>query len=370
VKSVILGLLMWQTAEPIVVSKADREFMEELVRSGNTPQKVIFRIAIVLGAGDGKSNGQLVRDLGTTKSSVLKWRARYRESGLEGILDDAPRSGRKKTISAETEAAIVQATLRTKPPQATHWSTRSMADAQGVSDTTVHRIWKAHRLQPHRVQTFKFSRDPLFVEKVRDVVGLYMNPPEKALVLCVDEKSQIQALDRTQPILPLRPGIPERQTHDYKRHGTTTLFAALNLIDGNVIAECLPRHRHQEFLRFLRRIDRAVSADLDIHIVLDNYGTHTHPEVKKWLDARPRYHLHFTPTSASWLNLVERFFAEITERRIRRGTFRSVPELENAVLEYVRTRNKNPKPFAWTVKASTLLRKVRRASLAISEAGH
>jgi transposase len=361
---------MWQTAEPIVVSKAEREFMEELVRSGNTPQKVVFRIAIVLGAADGKSNGQLIRDLGTTKSSVLKWRARYRESGLEGILDDAPRSGRKKTISAEKEAAIVQATLRTRPPQATHWSTRSMADAQGVSDTTVHRIWKAHRLEPHRVETFKFSRDPLFVEKVRDVVGLYMNPPEKALVLCVDEKSQIQALDRTQPILPLRPDIPERQTHDYKRHGTTTLFAALNLIDGNVIAECLPRHRHQEFLRFLRRIDRTVSADLDIHIVLDNYGTHRHPEVKKWLDARSRYHLHFTPTSASWLNLVERFFAEITERRIRRGTFRSVAELENAVLDYIRTRNKNPKPFAWTVKASSLLRKVRRASLAISEAGH
>jgi len=213
------------------------------------------------------------------------------------------------------------------------------------------------------VRTFKFSRDPRFVEKVRDVVGLYMDPPEKALVLCLDEKSQIQALDRTQPILPLRPSIPERQTHDYKRHGTTTLFAALNLIDGNVIAECQPRHRHQEFLRFLRRIDRAVSADLDIHIVLDNYGTHTHPEVKKWLDARPRYPLHFTPTSASWLNLVERFFAEITERRIRRGTFRSVPELENAVLDYVRTRNKNPNPFVWTVKASTLLRKVRRASL-------
>jgi transposase len=232
-KSVILDLLMWQTAEPIVIGKADRELMEELVRSGNTPQKVIFRIGIVLGAADGISNGQLVRNLGTTKSSVLKWRARYRESGLEGILDDAPRSGRKKTISPDKEAAIVQATRRTKPPQATHWSTRSMADAQGVSDTTVHRIWKAHRLQPHRVQTFKFSRDPQFVEKVRDVVGLYMNPPEKALVLCADEKSRIQALDRTQPILPLRPGIPERRTHDYKRHGTTTLFAALHLIDGN-----------------------------------------------------------------------------------------------------------------------------------------
>jgi transposase len=359
---------MSQPAEPITVKKQDRAVMDEFVRSGNTPQKVIFRIAIVLGAADGVPNAQLARDLGTTKSSVLKWRARYRENGLEGILDDAPRSGRKKVISTEKEAAIVQATLGTKPSQATHWSTRSMADAQGVSDTTVYRIWKAHRLQPHRVETFKFSRDPRFVEKVRDVVGLYLNPPEKALVLCVDEKSQIQALDRTQPTLPLRPGIPERQTHDYKRHGTTTLFAALNLINGNVIAECLPRHRHQEFLRFLRRIDRAVPADLDVHIVLDNYGTHTHQEVKKWLDLRPRYHLHFTPTSASWLNLVERFFAEITERRIRRGTFRSVHELENAVLEYVRARNKNPKPFAWTKKASILIRKVRRASLTAAAA--
>ena len=211
---------------------------------------------------------------------------------------------------------------------------------------------------------------PRFVEKVRDVVGLYMNPPEKALVLCVDEKSQIQALDRTQPTLPLRPGIPERQTHDYKRHGTTTLFAALNLIDGNVIAQCLPRHRHQEFLRFLRRIDRTVPKDLDLHIVLDNYGTHTHDAVRKWLEARPRFHLHFTPTSASWLNLVERFFAEITERRIRRGTFRSVTELENAVIDYIRTRNRNPKPFAWTIRASAILKKIRRTSIATSEAGH
>ncbi len=264
----------------------------------------------------------------------------------------------------------MEATLHTKPAQATHWSTRLMAEVQSVSDTTVHRIWKAHRLQPHRVTTFKFSRDPRFVEKVRDVVGLYMNPPDKALVLCVDEKSQIQALDRTQPILPLRPGIPERQTHDYKRHGTTTLFAALNLIDGKIIAECLPRHRHQEFLRFLRRIDRSVPGDLDIHIVLDNYGTHTHETVRNWLDARPRFHLHFTPTSASWLNLVERFFAEITERRIRRGTFRSVPELEKAVIDYIRTRNENPRPFAWTTKASAVLRKIRHVSIAISEAGH
>jgi transposase len=361
---------MSQPAEPITIRKRDKALMDEFLRAGNTPQKVAFRISVVLGAAAGIPNAQLARDLATTKSSVLKWRGRYRDGGLEGILEDLPRSGRHKTISAEKEAAIVQATLHTKPAQATHWSTRSMAEVQSVSDTTIHRIWKAHRLQPHRVKTFKFSRDPQFVEKVRDVVGLYMNPPEKALVLCVDEKSQIQALDRTQPILPLRPGIPERQTHDYKRHGTTTLFAALNLIDGNIIAECLPRHRHQEFLRFLRRIDRSVPSDLAIHIVLDNYGTHSHEAVRNWLEARPRFHLHFTPTSASWLNLVERFFAEITERRIRRGTFRSVTELEKAVIDYIRTRNKNPRPFTWTTKAPAILRKIRRVSIDTSEAGH
>jgi transposase len=361
---------MSQPAEPITISTRDKALMDEFLRAGNTPQKVAFRISVVLGAAAGIPNAQLARDLATTKSSVLKWRGRYRDGGLEGILEDLPRSGRHKTISAEKEAASVQATLHTKPAQATHWSTRSMAEVQSVSDTTIHRIWKAHRLQPHRVKTFKFSRDPQFVEKVRDVVGLYMNPPEKALVLCVDEKSQIQALDRTQPILPLRPGIPERQTHDYKRHGTTTLFAALNLIDGNIIAECLPRHRDQEFLRFLRRIDRSVPSDLAIHIVLDNYGTHSHEAVRNWLEARPRFHLHFTPTSASWLNLVERFFAEITERRIRRGTFRSVTELEKAVIDYIRTRNKNPRPFTWTTKAPAILRKIRRVSIDTSEAGH
>lgn len=361
---------MAQTAEQITISRGDRELMEALLRAGSTPQKVTFRINIVLGAAAGIGNAQLARDFATTKSSVLKWRGRFAKSGLSGILEDAPRSGRKKSISPQKEAAIVKATLQTKPRDATHWSTRSMADAQGVSDTTVYRIWKAHKLQPHRVETFKFSRDPQFVEKLRDVVGLYLNPPEKALVLCVDEKSQIQALDRTQPTLPLQPGLPERQTHDYKRHGTTTLFAALNLIDGNVIAECLPRHRHQEFLRFLRRIDRTVPKELDVHIVLDNYGTHTHEAVRRWLEARPRYHLHFTPTSASWLNLVERFFAEITDKRIRRGTFRSVAELERAVLDYVTTRNNNPRPFCWVKKASAIIAKVRRVSLAISEAGH
>lgn len=360
---------MRKAADPLNVSAPDKDLMQEFLRCGNTPQKVAFRIRIMLAAAAGTSNAEIARTLSTTKTSVLKWRSRYEELGIEGILEDAPRSGRKKTITTEKESAIVKATLETKPAQATHWSTRSMAEAQGVSDSTVYRIWKAHRLQPHRVGSFKFSRDPNFAEKVRDIVGLYLNPPDKALVLCVDEKSQIQALDRTQPILPLRPGVPERQTHDYKRHGVTTLFAALNLVDGRVIADCQPRHRHQEFLKFLRKIDRSVPPKLDIHIVLDNYGTHNHEAVREWLADRPRYHLHFTPTGASWVNLVERFFAEITQRRIRRGTFLSVTELIQAILDYIRHRNKKPKPFSWTAKASDILRKVRK-SRATSEAGH
>jgi transposase len=343
--------------------------MDALLRAGETPQKVAFRIRVVLGAAAGKPNAELARELETTRTTVIKWRSRYEEFGVEGILQDAPRSGRKKTISAAKEAEIVRATLETKPPAGTHWSTRSMAAAQGVSDSTVHRIWKVHRLQPHRMEHFKMSRDPRFPEKVRDIVGLYLNPPDKALVLCVDEKSQVQALDRTQPVLPLRPGIPERQTHDYERHGTTTLFAALNVLDGTVIGQCLPRHRHQEFLLFLDKIERSVPKRMTIHLVLDNYGTHSHCAVKEWFEAHPRYILHFTPTSASWLNQVERFFAEITQRRIRRGTFRSVPELVRAIGDYIRQRNKDPKPFVWTAKPNVILRKVRRC-LANSEAQH
>jgi transposase len=235
-----------------------------------------------------------------------------------------------------------------------------MASAQGVSDTTVHRIWKVHRLQPHRIEKFKLSKDPRFTEKMRDVVGLYLNPPDKALVLSVDEKSQIQALDRTQPLLPMRPGIPERQTHDYERYGTTTLFAALNVLDGTVIGQCQPRHRHQEFVRFLEKIENTVPRRREIHLILDNYGTHTHADVQDWLKAHPRYHLHFTPTGASWLNLVERFFAEITDRRIRRGTFRSVQQLVQAIASYIRERNKMPKPFVWTAKPTGILRKVKK----------
>jgi len=360
---------MWETAPRLKVEKQDADLMDQLIRCGSTPQQSVLRMRIVLGASEGVSNSQMAEELGTTRSTVIKWRERYRTHGLEGILEDAPRSGRRKTITPEKEAAIVQATLSTKPADGTHWSTRTMAAAQGVSDTTVYRIWNAHRLQPHRVETFKFSRDPRFAEKVRDIVGLYMNPPERALVLCVDEKSQIQALDRTQPMLPLRPNLPERQTHDYKRHGTTTLFAALNALDGTIVGECQSRHRNQEFVRFLKKIDGSVPTDLDVHVVLDNYGTHTHANVQQWLQQHPRYHLHFTPTGASWLNLVERFFSEITERRLRRATFRSVPELVGAITLYIKNRNRSPKPFVWTAKASDIIRKVRRCA-ATSEAGH
>jgi transposase len=306
------------------------------------------------------ANRVLARKLGTSVPTVLLWRKRYESDGLRGILEDRPRSGRPKQISSEREQAIVEATMKTTPRDATQWSVRAMAAEQKVSSATVQRIWKKHKLQPHRVESFKFSTDPQFAQKVRDMVGLYVNPPDKAMVLSVDEKSQIQALDRTQPILPLRPGLPERQTHDYQRHGTTTLFAALNVLAGTVIGECLPRHRHQEFLRFLEPIDRFVEPALDIHLILDNYSTHKHPAVKKWLAARPRYHVHFTPTSASWLNQIERWFAEITRKRIRRGTFLSVRDLIRAIQDYIRVYNKNPQPFQWVASASRIIRKVHK----------
>jgi transposase len=342
------------------LSEPDRKQLKALSRHRSTPRGIVLRVDIVLGAADGLANRVLARRLGTSLPTVLLWRKRYESEGLAGILEDHPRSGRPKTISAEREEAIVEATLKTVPRDATQWSVRTLAAAQKVSAATVQRIWKKHKLQPHRVESFKFSNDPQFAAKVRDIVGLYMNPPDKAIVLSVDEKSQIQALDRTQPILPLRPGLPERQTHDYQRHGTTTLFAALNVLEGTVIGECLSRHRHQEFLRFLDRIDQSVESGLDIHLVLDNYGTHKHPSVKKWLAARPRYHLHFTPTSSPWLNQIERWFADITRKRIRRGTFRSVRDLIKAIQDYIRLYNQNPQPFHWVASASRIIRKVRK----------
>lgn len=360
----------WDAAAALSVSAGDREMLSALARGGNTPQKVALRARIVLGAADGRANHALAQELGVSRPTVLLWRGRFVERGLEGILKDAPRPGRRPQISERKVEAIVNATLHAKPPDATHWSVRTMAKAKGVSPATVHRIWQEHHLQPHRVERFKLSADPDFVAKVRDIVGLYLDPPDRALVLCVDEKSQIQALERTRPILKLRPGIPERQTHDYSRHGTTTLFAALNVLSGTVIGHCEERHRHSEFIAFMERVERAVPRrQHEIHLILDNYGTHTHPKVKEWFAAHPRYHLHFTPTSSSWINLVERWFAEITRKRIRRGTFRSVPELVRAIREYLKVNNASPRPFVWTATTRSILRKVEHCQEAL-ETGH
>jgi transposase len=355
-------------AAGLVLTDSEQQQLVAISRHRGTPRGIVLRVNIVLGAAEGFANRVLARKLSTSVPTVLLWRKRYESGGIAGILEDRPRSGRPKRISREREAALVEATMKTTPKDATHWSVRAMAVAQKVSPATVQRIWKKHKLQPHRVGSFKFSNDPEFAPKVRAIVGLYLNPPQKAIVLSVDEKSQIQALDRTQPILPLRPGLPERQTHDYQRHGTTTLFAALNVLEGTVIGECQPRHRHQEFLRFLDRIDQSVDSGLEIHLVLDNYGTHKHPEVKKWLSGRPRYHVHFTPTSSSWLNQIERWFAEITRKRIRRGTFRSVRDLIRAIHDYIRNYNRNPRPFQWVASTSRIIRKVNKYK-GISETG-
>jgi transposase len=347
-------------APALPLTEGERGQLLEVSRLRSSPQSIALRVRIVLGAAQGIANKALARQLSTTLPTVLLWRARYQAAGLAGIVQDRARSGRPKQISPQQEAAIVEATLHSTPANATHWSVRSMSKKQGVSPATVHRLWKKHHLQPHRVGTFKFSTDPQFVAKVRDIVGLYLYPPDKALVLSADEKSQIQALDRTQLILPLRPGLPERQTHDYQRHGTTTLFAALDVAAGKVIAQCQPRHRHQEFLRFLDQIDTVTDPALDIHLILDNYGTHKHPQVQKWFRAHPRYRVHFTPTSASWLNQIERWFAEITRQRIRRGTFHSVRDLVHAIQSYIRENNRNPQPFQWTARPNTIVRKVRK----------
>src|SRR2546425_649809 len=360
---------MWTKAAALPVLAVDQELLQHLLRSGSTPQKVALRARILLGAAAGKSNYQLAEQLNVSRPTILLWRQRYLDAGLAGVLKDAPRPGRRKMITPVKVDAIVNATLHTTPKDATQWSVRSMAKAQGVSSAMVHRIWRAHRLQPHRSEHFKLSRDPHFARKVRDVVGLYLNPPDKALVLCVDEKSQIQALDRTQPVLPLRPGIPARQTHDYERHGTTTLFAALNILEGHVIERCQSHHTHTEFIAFLETIDRQTPRRQNLHLILDNYGTHKHPTVKTWLTDHPRFHFHFTPTGASWLNLVERFFAEITRKRLRRGTFRNVPALIAAIRTYVREHNKDPRPFIWTASASAILRKIKRCKEAL-ETGH
>ena len=347
--------------EPIVLSAPDRERLERLVRNRNTPQKVVWRSRIVLAAADGLTAEGIAATVGKSLLTVRRWRRRYIAKGVDGLLKDATRPSRVKPLPPEKVTQVAHMTLHEKPPNATHWSLRSMAAAAGTSYSSVQRIWRAHGLKPHLVETFKVSRDKNFAAKVTDVVGLYLNPPDKALVLCVDEKSQIQALDRTQPGLPMKKGRAGTITHDYKRNGTTTLFAALNMLDGRVIGTCMPRHRHREFLRFLKLIDQMSPADLDLHLIVDNYATHKTPAVKRWIKAHPRFHLHFTPTSASWLNMVERFFAEITRKRIRRGAFKSVAELKSAIMQYLEKHNADPKPFIWTKSAGEILEKVARA---------
>jgi transposase len=356
---------MFQPAPAQWVDANQTKRLQSLVKSGKTAQKVAMRARIVLLAGEGVANHAIAARLSIGRPTVLLWRKRFADAGVPGLLKDARRPGRKKAVAPEVVQRVVEATLHTTPPGATHWTIRTMARAQGLSRMTVQRIWKQHGLQPHRVETFKLSRDPHFVEKLRDVVGLYLDPPDKALVLSVDEKSQIQALDRTAPLLPLRPGLPARQTHDYKRHGTTTLFAALSVLDGKVIGECLPRHRSREFIRFLARIDRETPPELALHLIVDNASTHKSPPVKRWLKRHPRFHLHFIPTSSSWLNMVERWFRDITQRRIRRGTFRSVKELIAAIHDYLEHHNQAPTRFVWTKDADMILAKIQRCKQAL-----
>ena len=349
---------MWKKAEALDMTNEQRATLEAWVRAKTSPQRTVLRANICLLAADGLSNNAIAAHLSTSRPTVIQWRRRFEEHGPMGLAEDAPHGPSPQALPPDQVKVIVEATLYTTPPDATHWSVRSMAKAQGVGKSTVQRIWDAHGLQPHRVETFKLSKDKRFVEKLTDVVGVYLDPPDKAVVLCVDEKTQIQALDRTQPGLPLKKGRCGTMTHDYKRNGTTCLFAALNVLEGRVIGSCYPRHRNIEFRKFLRRIDRETPKGLAIHLILDNYGTHNHPQVKQWLAKHPRFHLHFTPTSSSWLNLVERWFGEITRKRIRRGVFRSVTELVAAIEDYIRLNNQDPKPFVWTKKVDAILEKV------------
>jgi transposase len=350
------------------VSDEDRKELERLVRAPTMEQRVALRARIVLLSGEGVGTGQICERLGATTPTVTRWRARYEQEGVRGLLKDAPRSGRLPTISKEKVAEVLRKTQQERPAGATQWSTRTLAPVVGVSPATVRRIWASHGLKPHLVKRFKLSDDPRFVEKLEDVVGLYIAPPEKAVVFSVDEKSQIQALDRTQPGLPMKKGRAGTMTHDYKRNGTTTLFAALNVATGEVIDECRPRHRHDEFLLFLKKLEKKTDQALDLHIIADNYATHKHPAVNAWLAAHPRVHMHFTPTSASWANLVERFFAEITDKAIRRGVFKNVRELEAAIRTFIQSRNRNPRPYVWTASVASIVEKVGRARAALDHA--
>lgn len=348
-------------APKVIVKDEDRKTLECWARGRSIPVRQMQRARIVLLAEQGQENKEIAEGLGVTRQLVGRWRKRYVAHGLAGIEKDSPRRGRKPTRRNAIARKIVETTLRARPANATHWSTRTLAAALGTSDSMVRRVWKANNLKPHLSRTFKLSNDPRFVEKLTDVVGLYLNPPEHALVLCCDEKSQIQALDRTQPGLPLKKGRCGTMTHDYKRNGTTTLFAALEVAQGKLIGTCMPRHRHQEWLKFLKLIDAQTPPDVDLHLIADNYHTHKHPRVQRWLARHPRFRMHFIPTSSSWLNLVERWFRDITDKRIRRDSFTSVPQLIEAIMNYVQHHNEDPKTFVWTAEVEDILEKIRRA---------
>ena len=354
---------------PLTLTEEERETLLRWARRPKTAQALACRARIVLACAAGRSNGEVAEALQMTRQTIGKWRSRFIVNRLDGLLDE-PRPGAPRAISDQDVERVITMTLESSPRDATHWSTRSMAAASGLSQSAISRIWRAFALQPHRCETFKLSTDPLFIEKVRDIVGLYLNPPERALVLCVDEKSQIQALDRTQPILPMRPGQAERRTHDYRRNGTTSLFAALNVKTGEVIGQCHRRHRAVEFRKFLDRIDAAVPESLDVHLILDNYSTHKTPAIRSWLAKRPRFHVHFTPTGASWLNLVERWFAALTEKQIRRGTHRSTRQLERAIKDYLSIHNADPKPFVWTKTADEIFASLSRFCMRINDSRH
>jgi transposase len=348
-------------APDVIIKEEERQTLERWSRGRSTPARLVLRAGIVLMAAQGAPNNLIAEKLGTDRLLVGKWRKRFVENGLAGIEKDAPRGGRPPVTRQAMTARIIEWTTQKKPANATHWSCRTLARELGASPAMVSRVWRANGLKPHLYRSFKVSNDRHFIEKVVDVVGLYLNPPEHALVFCVDEKTQIQALDRTQPTLPLKKGRCGTMTHDYVRNGTTTLFAALNVAEGKLIGTCMKRHRHQEWIQFLNQIDQQTPSELDLHLIADNYATHKHPKVKTWLKRHPRFHMHFIPTSSSWLNLVERWFREITDKRIRRGVFHDVPELIDAIMAYIAAHNENPESFQWTAKAEDILEKVRRA---------
>lgn len=356
-----------RVAPKVELTDEARAQLERWARGRSTPVRLVQRASIILRAAEGAENKVIAQEFGLTRRSVGVWRWRFVREGIEGIEKDKPRGGRKPKEWRRVASLIVTKTTQEKPKNATHWSVRTMAKEIGTSRAMVARVWKAHGLQPHRVKGFKLSNDPQFEEKLRDVVGLYLDPPANALVISADEKSQIQALDRSQPGLPIVPGRCGTMTHDYKRNGTTTLFAAIEMAHGKVISACMKRHRHKEWIQFLEKIDEETPAELDLHLIVDNYATHKHPKVKSWLHRHPRFHVHFIPTSSSWLNVIERFFREITEKRIRRGVFRSVPELTKAIQAFIDEHNRDPRPFVWTARADEILEKTRRARAALDK---